>query len=440
MNRFLRYFHTGRTGRRVAIMVALALVLAASPIGAVTRPKDMDEIEKSFAAKDIMQMVQKGIATGYSDGTWRPNQPIRRSEFASMLSRALSLPSPGSATRPELKDIRGNWAARHIERVVAAGLMTAPDGRFRPDDVLTRSEIVTAIARALRIYQGDETWVNQWHSPFTDFSNGSANQQDRDFRAAEMVRRLGIMPQTFAGTFEPEREVTRQEAAALVNAALRTRTDTGTVAAVDPANLSLTLTVDGTAGGTGGEAKQVPVSTEATILRNGVEVSLDQLQAGDEVRVVYNVLGEAAAIRAKGLVTRQDLVSRLSALSRGILSPAEIETLLSGSKSQRVQAIWNAAYDALLRQGLSPVEADALLNQDWSTVRGLAAERLASALSESLGVSPDLVRALIARDREKVLEEARLEALSRLLTGQLNGLLSQYSFLPRDLFGSESER
>lgn len=431
MNRFLRCLQRGRTSRRVAVLVALTLVLAASPIGAVSRPKDMREIEKSFAAQDIMEMVQRGIATGYSDGTWRPNQPIRRSEFASMLSRALELPSPSSSTRPEVKDIRGNWAARYIERVVAAGLLPAENGRFRPDDMLTRAEIITAIGRALEVYHGDETWVNTWNSPFSDLAAGGDNQQNQIFRAAEIVRRLGIMPRTFAGSFEPERKVTRQEAAALVNATLRTRTDMGKVAAVDPTGLSLTFTGD-----TGD--RQVPVSTEATILRNGVEVGLHQLQAGDEVRVVYNVLGEAAAIRAKGLVTRQDLVSRLSGMSKGILSPVEIETLLSGDKSQRTQALWSAAYDALLRQGLSPVEADALLNQDWSTAQGLAAERLATALSQALDVSPDLIRAVLARDKQQALEEVRLEALSRLLTGQLNGLLSQYSLLPRDLIASGS--
>ncbi|HHW45238.1 MAG TPA: hypothetical protein GXX25_15800, partial [Desulfotomaculum sp.] len=57
------------------------------------------------------------------------------------------------------------------------------------------------------------------------------------------------------------------------------------------------------------------------------------------------------------------------------------------------------------------------------------AERLVKALSDSLQVSPDLVRAVLEKNRAKIVDEARLEVLSRLLSGELDRLLSRASSL-----------
>lgn len=425
----LRFLHSGKGThrfRQVAAITTLTLALAALPTGARSRPRDMNEIKQSFAARDILTLYEKKIATGYRDGTWRPEQPVRRSEFASMLSRAFDLPAPKEKDRPRLEDVRGNWAESSIAKVVASGLMEVDQNRFHPDRSLTRGEAVRAIAKVLEVLQGDEVWTTSWSSPFSDANTGAntgGSSFDNDtYRAAEIVRRLGILPRTFAGDFSPERVVSRAEAAALVNGALKLETTSGQLVRASQATQEIVVTLEG-------NERTVPVSTEAVVVRNGVETSLDSLQAGDTVRIVRDLLGEAAIVRAKGVITRQELISRASGLSRGVLSPAEIEALLSGDRSQKTQALWSAAYDALLRQGLTPLEADALLNQDWSALRGQAAERLVKALSDSLQVSPDLVRAVLEKNRAKIVDEARLEVLSRLLSGELDRLLSRASSL-----------
>ncbi|MBE3584355.1 MAG: S-layer homology domain-containing protein [Limnochordaceae bacterium] len=417
----LRPVSSSRTLRLVALVtVVIGLLVsswsAATPV-AIAQPR-LKDIKNSFAQQEILYLAQKRIATGYSDGTWRPTRIIRRAEFASMLDKAFPLATQqrargSAATSPSrVTDISSNWARRSIERVISSGLMDAPGGRFRPDASLTRQDLVVALGKALQVCTGNEAWVNDWPTPFTDLTPRSPA-----FRPAEVTRRLGILPQTFADTFGAQQAVTRQEAAAAVAAALHLRTYVGTVvqAASDGSLLSIQES--------NGATRSLSVSPQATMVRNGSENDLSALRAGDEVRVLVGVDGQARAIRATGILQQQDLVNRVSAMTGQVLTPTAINALLKGDASTRSQALNSAVYDALLQQGLTPAEADALVTRDWNSVRGLAAQRLATALGQALNVSPDLVSAALSGNTTQLLASARLEALSRLLTQQLPSLL-----------------
>lgn len=416
----LRPVRGSRTFRLVALVTMAASLLVSSwsvaaPL-AIAQPR-LKDIKNSFARQEILYLAQKRIATGYSDGTWRPTRIIRRAEFASMLDKAFPLatqqrPSSVATSPSRVTDISSNWARRSIERVISSGLMDAPGGRFRPDASLTRQDLVVALGKALQVCTGNEAWVNDWPTPFTDLTPKSPA-----FRPAEVTRRLGILPQTFADTFGAQQAVTRQEAAAAVAAALHLRTYAGTV--VQVASDGSLLSIQESNGAT----RSLSVSPQATMVRNGSENELSALRAGDEVRVLVGVDGQARAIRATGVLQQQDLVNRVSAMTGQVLTPTAINALLKGDASTRSQALNSAVYDALLQQGLTPAEADALVTRDWNSVRGLAAQRLATALGQALNVSPDLVSAALSGNTTQLLASARLEALSRLLTQQLSGLL-----------------
>jgi len=47
------------------------------------------DISGHWAEDDIMIAAQYGWVTGYSDGTFRPNQPITRAEFMTLTNRVL---------------------------------------------------------------------------------------------------------------------------------------------------------------------------------------------------------------------------------------------------------------------------------------------------------------------------------------------------------------
>ena len=87
-----------------------------------------------------------GIISGYADGTFRPNDPITRAEFAIIAARFAELPN---SDKQMFSDVTKNhWAFLLINAAAQAGWIQGyPDGTYRPETTISRSEAVTLINR-----------------------------------------------------------------------------------------------------------------------------------------------------------------------------------------------------------------------------------------------------------------------------------------------------
>ena len=95
----------------------------------------------------VATMVQAGVITGYGDGTFRPNAPITRGEFAAIATRFLS--DPYSMDDP-FYDTEGHWAEVYINRAYELGWISGyTGGAFRPDKSITRAEVSAIVNRML---------------------------------------------------------------------------------------------------------------------------------------------------------------------------------------------------------------------------------------------------------------------------------------------------
>lgn len=95
----------------------------------------------------ISTMSALGIITGYPDGTFKPNKPITRAEFAAIAARFDETQSGKSAT---FSDVIGHWAAKEIGIAYYNDWIKGyPDGTFKPDQNITRAEAMTVINRVL---------------------------------------------------------------------------------------------------------------------------------------------------------------------------------------------------------------------------------------------------------------------------------------------------
>lgn len=98
----------------------------------------------------VSTATQAGIVNGYEDGTFRPNNPITRAEFAAIASRFANVPFDGEDM---FSDITGHWAAANINEAATVGWINGyEDGTFRPDRNITRAEAMTLINRVLYRY------------------------------------------------------------------------------------------------------------------------------------------------------------------------------------------------------------------------------------------------------------------------------------------------
>lgn len=105
-----------------------------------------------WAANYIRIVTKHGYFSGFEDGTFRPDVAVTRAELASVMIRFLKMESsePGSL---HFNDIEGHWAASAIEQLFRGKFVSGyPDGSFKPQNDIIRSEAVTLINRML--YRG----------------------------------------------------------------------------------------------------------------------------------------------------------------------------------------------------------------------------------------------------------------------------------------------
>ncbi|MDR2296225.1 MAG: S-layer homology domain-containing protein, partial [Clostridiales Family XIII bacterium] len=97
----------------------------------------------------IAYLASTGILTGYEDGSFKPNAPITRAEFAAIISRFDA--SQDEAGEARFSDVtQSHWAFKEIDNAAEKGWVNGyPEGTFKPQNAITRAEAVTAINNML---------------------------------------------------------------------------------------------------------------------------------------------------------------------------------------------------------------------------------------------------------------------------------------------------
>jgi beta-glucanase (GH16 family) len=105
-----------------------------------------------WAAAWIEQLAAEGITAGFPDGTFRPSEPVTRAQMAIFLLKAkygqtYNPPAVGSSTG--FTDVpTSHWAAAWIKQLAAEGITAGfPDGTFRPNDAVTRTQMAVFLVK-----------------------------------------------------------------------------------------------------------------------------------------------------------------------------------------------------------------------------------------------------------------------------------------------------
>lgn len=90
-----------------------------------------------------------GLVDGYPDGTYRPNRAVSRSELVTVLFRAWAGDADPDRDAAGFFDVpQDHWASSYILLARAMGWVDGyPDGSFRPDQSVTRAEAVVVLNR-----------------------------------------------------------------------------------------------------------------------------------------------------------------------------------------------------------------------------------------------------------------------------------------------------
>jgi hypothetical protein len=113
------------------------------------------DISGHWAEAAIKHAVGLGLVSGYSDQTFRPNKSVTRSEFVVILARALGLQAKeGDAGLSDIDQLP-EWARASVTAAIQSGLVTGyTDGTFKGDRLISRTEAIVLLSRAFGIKSG----------------------------------------------------------------------------------------------------------------------------------------------------------------------------------------------------------------------------------------------------------------------------------------------
>ena len=117
------------------------------------------DVEDNFWGRSyITELASKGVVNGYPDGTFRPNDNVKRADFLIMLLRGLGVDTSAAATGDNFTDVEaGAYYANACAIAKEMGIATGnPDGSFAPNSFITRQDMMILAKKALESELGSE--------------------------------------------------------------------------------------------------------------------------------------------------------------------------------------------------------------------------------------------------------------------------------------------
>lgn len=171
------------------------------------------DIDSYWGADYVDFLYSAGITTGFSDGTFRPNQNISRAQFAMMLYRYLGLEESVYADVElpfaDLADI-GDYAIPAVKALYSEGILngTEKNGRiyFNPNSALTRAQAAAMIGR---------TQAKGYAQAALSFTDSAMIPAYAAYYIQAMVGQ-GVISGYQDGTFQPHSSITRGQMAKIL--------------------------------------------------------------------------------------------------------------------------------------------------------------------------------------------------------------------------------
>lgn len=197
------------------IMTILTMILlmstAISPVyaakGSVGK-NSVSDIDNHWASAQLNKWLEKGLIKGYEDGTIKPDNPITRAEFITIINHLFGFTEQMTVSFTDVKNT--DWFAGEIAKANKAGYISGyPDQTFRPKAMVTREDASVLLSKAFRLTKASN------NAPF-DFSDAGKIKSYAK-QAVETLISHGYVNGYPDHTLKPDRAVTRAEAIAMMN-------------------------------------------------------------------------------------------------------------------------------------------------------------------------------------------------------------------------------
>lgn len=181
------------------------------------------DIQGHWASDFISSLSGLDLISGFTDGSFRPDTPLNRAQYAAMLVKVFN----PTAIRParQFIDVPANfWAATVISQAYQGGFLSGfPDQTFHPQQNLRRIELIMSLVNGLSLPQ---TALNLW----TIYEDRELIPNYAKSAVAAATAAGIIINYPEVSKLQPKRETSRAEATAFVYQSL---VKTGRVTSLD---------------------------------------------------------------------------------------------------------------------------------------------------------------------------------------------------------------
>jgi len=189
-----------------------------TPTSTPTSTVNLSDVSSDYWARPFIQVLaDNNVIAGFPDGSFRPNQPVTRAEFAALIQKAFSNQNRVRQLSPGgFSDVpAGYWAASAIQLAYETGFLAGyPGNVFRPNQEIPRVQGIVALSSGLGLSGGDTSTLSTYYndaSAIPDYAIGSV--------AAATAGNL-VVNYPDVKQLNPQQSLTRAEAAALLYQAL----------------------------------------------------------------------------------------------------------------------------------------------------------------------------------------------------------------------------
>ncbi|HIW35027.1 MAG TPA: S-layer homology domain-containing protein [Candidatus Paenibacillus intestinavium] len=120
------------------------------------RSISFDDIQQHWAQHAIEALAARDIINGVSATSFAPNRSITRAEFTKLLVGAIGIEAV-VAEQSSFSDVSSQaWYYSWVETAAAAGIVQGSGDKFKPNDALTREEMMTMLVRAVGTQLGEQ--------------------------------------------------------------------------------------------------------------------------------------------------------------------------------------------------------------------------------------------------------------------------------------------
>jgi parallel beta-helix repeat protein len=197
--------------KRIFGLVDFVAANVEQPSGQATAFKD---VPTGYWAKAYIEaLASKNIIAGFPDGSFKPNEPVTRAQFATIVNKALT--PTAKRTAINFQDVKSNfWAYAAIQSAYQSQYVSGyPDGTFKPQQQIPRVQALVALANGLGLIANNQS-ILAFYTDVTQIPNYAAAPI-----AAATARQLVINYPT-VNQLNPNRDATRAEIAAFIYQAM----------------------------------------------------------------------------------------------------------------------------------------------------------------------------------------------------------------------------